>query len=232
MKCLLLILLIQMGLIAVAQTEIGVNAGMNQSGFYQFTSRERSSSEDLTSRFYIGYTASVTYHEQISEKGFAGFELENTQVRSSLYFGNVISHMAYNYYDVFLDLNYVNLHVLFGRKVPVKKAELFFEGSPFFGFLVHSKVVGEVHHSMSTEKINNNGRDLLRGANAGLRLKLGAIIPINEKISLSLDAKCNLGVFNVIQESDFMGITGYGATAGIIWKFEKSFLQMSRSKSS
>lgn len=247
LKRILLFLFIQIGLHSIAQSELGINAGLNHSGFYQFNSKNRGTVENIQYRHHIGYTTSAYYKEQVSSKTFAGFEIENIQIRSNLALVPVSTHTTHSSYSALFNMNYLNLHVLYGGKVTLKKMELVFEGSPYFGCMIYSKAKGNGVYSKLGSYIDSlgyqlpywsqvpfeveNAKAFINRVNVGLRVNVRAVVPINTKWSASLNATYHFGIYNVSTGIEFLGIRGYGISAGLVRKLEKSYLRMSKWKS-
>jgi hypothetical protein len=224
---------------ASAQSELGVTAGMNHSGFY---GRRDGSYYIPTFEHHIGYTASVFYKEPLTEKLIAGFELENLQVRSNMNLIRQTGVMHTSHDNMLLDLNYINLHFLFGRKLfSIKEMPFSLSISPYYGYLIHSKAIGystgtaaysyidslgQEQHIFGEKRyeINETNVKEISKANIGARLSLDATIHLHNKWYLGLKASYNLGIYNVMDEEKFIGIRGYALSAGLAYHFEKKYM--------
>jgi len=222
------------------QSEIGVNAGLNRSGFYGL---KREDFTTRTAKSYMNYIISVYYKEPVSERAFAGFELENMQVKSHLDYVVLGNHFFGYEINALFHLNYINLYFLFGGKFfTIKKATVFGGISPYYGYLIHNKGEGTdtppktvtlkdstgveyTYYYTVTRDINE--AKVLRKANIGIRLNLDIHVPMKEKLTLSLKPMYNFGFYNVLNQDGVTGIGGFSFTAGLIYHLDKKYLRLS-----
>lgn len=225
------------------QSEIGAYAGVHKSGFY---GGKRGYKFDATYKPYWNYTASVYYKESVSNKLYAGFELESMHVKSHLQFSKAVGVAHFYSYNALLDLDYINFHFLFGGKLSfTDRTTISTTLSPYYGYLVHSKAIGygtkpgpftSVTDSLGntiqiqgteTYDIHETKTQKVHKANVGVCLNLDATIKLYDKLALLLKASYNLGIYRVISEDPFIGIRGYAFSVGIAYKLDKKYLHFS-----
>lgn len=227
------------------QSEIAAFGGIQQSGFYGTLDKSM-----YTSHYkqFMNYGASVLYKEQITDRLFAGLEVESTHIRSNIEISEVIKMGGPLFYNALLDLDYLNLHFLYGiQLLGVKKISCFASADPYFGFLVHSKAAGtggrpsshieidssgQEHTIISNQsyEINESPTQLLRKANVGVRLNMDVHFKINDKWGVLLKGSYSFGIYGVLKDHVFVGIQGYAFSAGVSYQLEKKYLCFSEWK--
>lgn len=221
----------------VRQSEIGIHGGIHLSGFYGEQENEFIKHKSLGS-----YMAAVYYKRSISDRLYIGLELEHMHVKTNLILSespSPTSRMSTTYDELF-DLDYINLHFLFGRKLFFIKSTIISGTlSPYWGYLLRSEATGTVTESSSYVGSNSSGlytvfvehqydihetqTGKLRPANAGIGMSLDAVIPLGQKLSLLLKTTYNIGVYSVINrkafyENAFIGIGGCVFSVGAVYK--------------
>ena len=215
-------------------TEIGINGGIHKSGFYQPGSLNPFG-EYIP---YWSYTASVYYKTPTTKNLYAGCELEQVNIKSNLHFSKPYGYRTGYVYDALINLDYLNLHLLFGGKLfSIKKLTISGTLSPYFGYLLQSKAKGyeatinsynwtDSLGMHSGEKVNQqlisgSQTKKFRKINTGLCLNLDLAIPFAKRFILTGRASYDLGIYNVVTEDSFIGIRGYAFSMGLAYMLNK-----------
>lgn len=242
-RSILFIFCIQFSVFTFAQSEIGLNVGLNQSGFYRLQRKDYYLSSYLSSNKKLNYVMAIHYMEPISNRLFAGFDLENMQVQSQI---ELLVHQNHFYsYNMHGEvyMNYMNLHFLFGGKLfSIKKLDVLGAISPYYGYLLsvngtgydtevqggyYFDSLGVQYSYVSTVKRPIQGSKTFKKANVGFGLDIDVRIPLKDKLQLSVKPAYNLGIYNVIKEDRFCGLNGFSLTAGVVYKLDRKYLHFS-----
>lgn len=243
LKYIFLIFCIQFSVLTFAQSEIGLSGGFNQFGFYHLQGKYNYLSNQFVSKKQLNYVLAIHYKEPISNRLFAGFELENMQIKSKIYL-LAPQNRFYSYsIDALVYMNYMNLHFLFGGKLfSIKKLDVLGAISPYYGYLLsvngtgydtevqggyYFDSLGVQYSYVSTVKRPIQGSKTFKKANVGLGLNIDVCIPLKDKLQLSVKPAYNLGIYNVIKEDRFCGLNGFSLTAGVVYKLDRKYLHFS-----
>lgn len=212
------------------KSEIGISGGIHKSGFYG-----EEKNEYAKYKSYWSYMASAYYKASISNKLYAGFELEKIHVKSNFYFLKNITPRASSIYDALLDLDYINFHFLVGDELfSIKGAIVSGTLSPYVGYLLQSKATGYEKQTISyvysdslglhtgyfikQDDVDEKQARKARQMNAGMGVSLDLTIPLRKELAFVLKTSYNIGVYNTISEKVFTGIRGYAVSVGAVYK--------------
>lgn len=215
--------------------EIGMNGGTHKTGFYE---GKRAVYPFGKYKPFWTYTASTYFKIPTVKTFYAGLELEQMHVKSNLYFSKPYGYKTGYEYDALFNLDYINLHLLFGSKLfSIKKIAVLGTLSPYFGYLLNSHAKGrETYNStydysdslglhngfVKTEQaIEGSQTKKLRKVNIGWCVNLDVAVPLQERFAITCRASYNLGIYGVINEDPFIGIRGYAFTVGAAYQLNK-----------
>ncbi|HET6226509.1 MAG TPA: outer membrane beta-barrel protein [Bacteroidia bacterium] len=216
--------------------EIGIDGGVHKTGFYD--GRKSMYTFGKYKPFWT-YTASAYFKTPTVKTFYAGLELEQVHVKSNLYYTKPYGYRTGYEYDALFNLDYINLHLLFGSKLfSIKKITVSGTLSPYFGYLLGSQAQGSETVSSSSEAysdslgihtlyfrekqlISGPETKKLRKVNIGWCFNLDVAVPLQGQFAIICRASYNLGIYSVINEDSFIGIRGYEFLTGIGYKLNK-----------
>lgn len=209
----LVIFLFGINNIALSQSEFGINGGISNSSFYNFFSKTDYESDYKS---FYNYTFSIFYKKQIKETQFYGFELENKAFKSNLELNYFAGHASF-YHNVMYDLNIINFYFIFEKSIfSNRRLDFRINISPYIGYMIKSYAKGTGWNYEYVSDIDTNGNNVsylivknwskdenntndLNKFNIGTRLCLNLILPLNEKLSFSVNNAYCFGLNNILK---------------------------------
>lgn len=142
----------------------------------------------------LGFSGSLWGQYHISQhfyiKTGLGFERKGSFTNEEVYFhsGAPIPNA-----NVFVNLNYLNIPLLFGATIGNKR-RFYVNGGPFLGYLLKQTFV---YRGETIPKTIEDNTHLHKKLDLGASLGLGFILPFKEKFAYSFEIRNNLGLRNV-----------------------------------
>lgn len=172
--------------------EIGLEGG--PSLIRLFGNSYLNSSQKLDLGFAVGLGFQYNINPFFSLRTQLGFERKGSKMNIDLIdnFGNLISQGTTHY-----QINYLNIPIL-GRANFGQKIKFFVQLGPYFGVKL-----GEAFVTKNSQGFQGAFHDnsTLKKIDLGFTTGLGLSIPIKEKFAVSIEARNNLGLFNISNNS-------------------------------
>jgi hypothetical protein len=228
-----------------AQSEYGINTGLNTSTFYNFTKDDGYYKSHYSA--YAQYAITGFYKEPFRNNQYIGLELEWKAVKSRFDVIDVYSRFYSYPRNIVYTLNYLYLY-LTHQKVytPSYKVKLLSNFCPYFAYLIQSKAVGDdmlfgfsvykdsigniynVPYSKSYTKNESPTKDI-ENINAGLRLGIAIQFKLNPQLDMIIENNYNIGLVNVVAiAKKHTGLFDISFTVGILFKDPKNRLRLYR----
>lgn len=186
-KSFLLILIISAISFGQSKVKLGVNGGLNYSSLRGNDFTERTIKPGFS--YLMGFSFEYFIKENLSINSNLNFEQKLTKESGEVYLTDQFGYTEVVTTDTRIKYNYIILPVYTSFYFGTKK-DFYINGGVFIGYLLNSKITSKRFNDKTDTTDSNKKTDV------GLVFGFGKLFKLNEKNSLKIEVRENLGLVN------------------------------------